>query len=34
MDPERPAINGCLLALLIMIGMIGLLFGTCLLMVR
>ena len=34
MDPERPAINGCLLALLIMIGLIGLLFGTCLLMVR
>lgn len=34
MDPERPAMNGCLLALLIMIGLIGLLFGTCLLMVR
>ena len=34
MDPERPAINGCLLALLIMVGLIGLLFGTCLLMVR
>lgn len=34
MDPERPAMNGCLLALLIMIGVIGLLFGTCLLMVR
>lgn len=34
MDPERPAINGCLLALLIMLGLIGLLFGTCLLMVH
>ena len=34
MDPERPAINGCLLALLIVLAAIGLLFGTCLLMVR
>lgn len=34
MDPEKPAMNGCLLAFVIVLCAIGLLFGTCLLMVR
>ena len=33
-DPERPAMNGCLVALIVVLGVVGLLFGTCLLMVR